>query len=130
MYYQGDPAKLIANLRVEYGDEAIEAAIGAWYKAKHDDDPKFVLGPLPPAKAPHYLAYVRQLSCCVCGAEPPNEAHHHGSRGMGQKTDDYRTVPLCFQCHRRFHDTGELPVDFNAKLIDTLVRFLRIAEGT
>lgn len=27
------------------------------------------------------------------------ECSHHGSRGMSQKTDDYRTIPLCWRHH-------------------------------
>jgi hypothetical protein len=36
------------------------------------------------------------------------EAHHFGTRGVGQKCSDYRTVPLCEAHHREFHDTGRI----------------------
>lgn len=129
MFFEGDPAKLINGLVTEYGQEAIEGAIGAYFKMLEENDPKFVLGPLPPARAPHYLAYIRQLNCCSCG-RPGSEPHHSGPRGMGQKTDDYRTIPLCFECHRRLHDGGELPIDLKAKMVDVLVRYLRLTEHT
>ena len=57
-----------------------------------------------------YLAYVRKHPCCLCGASP-SEAHHWSHHGgvMGSKVDDYRTVPLCTEHHRYWHDHGTLP---------------------
>ena len=57
-----------------------------------------------------YLAYVRKHPCCLCGASP-SEAHHWSHHGgvMGAKVDDYRTVPLCQEHHRYWHDHGTLP---------------------
>lgn len=57
-----------------------------------------------------YLAYVRKHPCCLCGASP-SEAHHWSHHGgvMGNKVDDYRTVPLCTEHHRYWHDHGTLP---------------------
>ncbi len=57
-----------------------------------------------------YLAYVRTHPCCLCGASP-SEAHHWSHHGgvMGAKVDDYRTVPLCTEHHRYWHDHGTLP---------------------
>ena len=57
-----------------------------------------------------YLAYVRKHPCCLCGASP-SEAHHWSHHGgvMGAKVDDYRTVPLCTEHHRYWHDHGVLP---------------------
>ena len=57
-----------------------------------------------------YLAYVRKHPCCLCGASP-SEAHHWSHHGgvMGRKVDDYRTVPLCTEHHRYWHDHGEFP---------------------
>ena len=60
--------------------------------------------------SPAYLAYVRKHPCCLCGASP-SEAHHWSHHGgvMGSKVDDYRTVPLCTEHHRYWHDHGTLP---------------------
>ena len=57
-----------------------------------------------------YLAYVRKHPCCLCGASP-SEAHHWSHHGgvMGSKVDDYRTVPLCQEHHRHWHDHGTFP---------------------
>ena len=57
-----------------------------------------------------YLAYVRKHPCCFCG-NGPSEAHHWSHHGgvMGSKVDDYRTVPLCQEHHRYWHDHGTLP---------------------
>lgn len=63
----------------------------------------------PPLRDGDYLAHVRRRACCACGAPPPSEAAHLGPRGIGQKTDDRRTAPLCSACHRYWHDHGRLP---------------------
>jgi 5-methylcytosine-specific restriction endonuclease McrA len=57
-----------------------------------------------------YIRYVRAFPCCGCGAEDV-EIHHfmHGDKGTGMKVSDFYTVPLCFRCHRQFHDHGTLP---------------------
>lgn len=57
-------------------------------------------------KAPAYLAFMREQDCCCCRRQGPNDPHHFGERGMGQKADDYHTVPLCRACHDHFHDHG------------------------
>lgn len=50
---------------------------------------------------PKHLARVRSLPCVVCGAAPPNEAHHpREGQGMGQKAGDYQAISLCPACHR------------------------------
>ena len=58
-----------------------------------------------------YLAYVRKHPCCLCGRSEGIEAHHWSHHGgvMGAKVDDYRTVPLCQEHHRHWHDHGTLP---------------------
>lgn len=56
-----------------------------------------------PARSDAYLAYVRSKPCMFCGADAPSDPHHVGSRGMGQKTDDLRCVPLCRRCHDAYH---------------------------
>ena len=58
-----------------------------------------------------YLAYVRRHPCCLCGRSEGIEAHHWSHHGgvMGSKVDDYRTVPLCQEHHRYWHDHGTLP---------------------
>lgn len=53
---------------------------------------------------PVYLDWIRALHCCSCGAKPPSHPHHSTGGGMGQKSGDRETMPLCFRCHRDFHD--------------------------
>lgn len=66
--------------------------------------------PPKPLRDAAYMKWVRdEHACCIAGCGmPAEEAHHHGPRGMGQKTDDYRVLPLCARCHREFHDTGTI----------------------
>lgn len=67
-----------------------------------------------------HTTWVRGFACCVCGSMTNIEAAHvrlGSNTGMGQKPDDWRTVPLCaglhsdiddqLGCHNRQHITGE-----------------------
>lgn len=113
------------------GQEVVDKAVGVWLAKSHRERPRlFWAKPDSPARAPHYMAFVRQLNCCICGAPPPSEPHHFGPRGIGQKTDDYRTVPLCRRCHDQQHNDGPMQARIQSKMIETLVRYLRIVEQT
>ena len=60
----------------------------------------------PTTSYPKHLELVRTLPCCICSKPGPSDPHHFGPRGMGQKTDDRRTVPICRPHHDEFHTTG------------------------
>lgn len=65
--------------------------------------------PPGPFRSDAYLRFVREQPCCGCRSRAV-EAHHWGpTRGLGQKVDDTRTVPLCRRCHDAIHATGKLP---------------------
>ena len=62
----------------------------------------------PRLKDPGYLAFIRRQPCCVCGRPGPSHAAHVRSgypdvgwrpTGMGEKPDDWRTLPLCAVDH-------------------------------
>lgn len=74
--------------------------------------------PEAPERCPEWLAMVRKLPCCNCGARPPVDPHHEGPRGVGQKCRDTRTAPLCRRCHDVYTDTNLLPraVEFGGGL--------------
>ena len=56
-----------------------------------------------------YLAFVRELDCCACGAHGPSDPHHAISGGgVGLKPSDAVTIPLCRMCHSEFHQMGIL----------------------
>lgn len=46
-----------------------------------------------------YMDWVREQSCCRCGAPPPSEAHHAGERAYGRKAPDETCLPLDERCH-------------------------------
>jgi hypothetical protein len=46
------------------------------------------------AKERLHLARVKNLSCSVCEAPPPSEAHHY-KQGL-----QYTCIALCVDCHR------------------------------
>lgn len=48
-----------------------------------------------------YLEFIRRLPCCVCKKRwwSRVEAAHVGHRGLGQKSNDRETIPLCTHHH-------------------------------
>lgn len=77
--------------------------------------------------------WIRGFACCVCGSSTNIEVAHvrFGSgAGMGQKPDDWRTVPLCagpnssveghLGCHNRQHIVGEATF-WHGRDVDALV---------
>lgn len=55
--------------------------------------------PKPP-RSKAYLAFVRAMPCCVCGARPPSEAAHGDVHALSVKGSDLEALPLCGVCHR------------------------------
>lgn len=71
------------------------------------------LHPVPrdsaPARDEDYLSFVRAHRCMSCASRRLVEAHHWARvRALATKVDDYRTVPLCRDCHEEYHSTGSL----------------------
>lgn len=65
--------------------------------------------PPEPARDETYLTFVRAHPCMGCGSRRRVEAHHWARiRALAKKVDDYRTVPLCRDCHDEAHTTGSL----------------------
>ena len=58
-----------------------------------------------PARNPKYLAWIRTQPCLVCGSTRWIEAAHTGPHGLGQKSPDTSTVPLCAKHHRTGNDS-------------------------
>lgn len=57
----------------------------------------------PTFRSEAWLAAVRKLPCVCCKRDGPSEAaHRNEGKGMGIKTDDCYTVPLCHWCHQSF----------------------------
>lgn len=70
----------------------------------------------PRQKDEKHLAYIRGLSCCICGDNTSTEAAHIryaceevGKRGtgLGERPDDKWSTPLCGAHHRQQHILGE-----------------------
>jgi hypothetical protein len=45
-----------------------------------------------------HMARVKLLPCVVCHQPGPSDAHHCTGGGMAR--DDFKVLPLCFDCHR------------------------------
>lgn len=56
-----------------------------------------------------YMLFVKRLSCSARNLDTgspctgPVEADHVGPRGIGQKSDDRLTIPMCSKHHRERH---------------------------
>ena len=48
-----------------------------------------------------HMGRVKALDCVVCGRSGPSDAHHCRSDGMAR--DDFKTIPLCKECHQGQH---------------------------
>jgi hypothetical protein len=61
-----------------------------------------------------HLAFIRSLTCCICGKPGPDPAHIrsasaiYGKRetGKAEKASDRWTVPLCREHHEHQHNAG------------------------
>ena len=88
------------------------------------------------AASHRYMGLVKQLSCFVCGAEPPSIAHHiRDGVGMAQKASDWLVVPLCWEDHVGKHGIhGDKSAWRLRKLTeldgiaDTIERIMRMLE--
>ena len=84
-----------------------------------------------PARDRMYMKYISEMSCegypDDCGIKPV-QVHHVGRHAMGQKTDDYRTIPLCYKCHNNWHKnySGEDKEYYSDLMLYHLINFMKI----
>lgn len=81
-----------------------------------------------------YLNFIRSQPCLECQRPPRSEAHHITTGGMGTKTDDYRTVPLCDKHHRIFHESfGDLRMELREwylrEATNYLIEYMKLVFG-
>lgn len=79
-----------------------------------------------------FLEHTRKQACIWCGKTTGSEAHHlkeENLTGVAYKADDWLCVPLCPDCHRRYHTVGKeafmRDIEWITKYI-SLVDFCRI----
>ena len=61
---------------------------------------QFLYRPSRPVRSGAYKQFIRSHSCIACGSTRFVEAAHFGPHGIGQKSSDLQTLPLCQTCHR------------------------------
>lgn len=65
----------------------------------------------PTAEERRHMGRVACLGCCVSGCDGEAEVHHiRDQTGMGQRSEHFETIPLCFYHHRGaqgFHYLGK-----------------------
>lgn len=71
-----------------------------------------------------HLTRVKELSCGLCGATGPSDAHHvRTGQGMSQRAGHYCTIPLCKACHTErdgLHGTRNLWKVYRRTELDVL----------
>ena len=92
--------------------------------------------PKPKTKAyrsKKYLDFIRSKPCLVCGRKA--EAHHIGigDGGVGLKSSDMATIPLCRFCHTGTHLIGAktffAAYDLKKAIIGYLTEYIRTLGG-
>lgn len=67
---------------------------------------------MTPPRSRDRLDFIKTLPCCVCGrsrnVQPCHTPRLAGdeARGMGQKRDDFRAIPMCWIHHAEQHSIG------------------------
>ena len=65
--------------------------------------------PSKPIRSRAYLRWVASQPCAICGSTKGIDAHHWApTRGLSQKVNDTRAVPLCRSHHDEFHQRGRI----------------------
>lgn len=63
-----------------------------------------------PGTSPDHLDCIRKLPCCVCEKWPGGQCHHlkagTGERGIGLRSTDRWSVPVCPHCHDAIERAG------------------------
>ncbi len=89
--------------------------------------------PKPPKRSTRWRSqahcnHVRSHACLICNDTVAIEVAHvrFGSgAGIGQKPDDWLTVSLCRDCHRRQHEVGEPSFWRNFPVADAIEEFIK-----
>jgi hypothetical protein len=85
-------------------------------------------------RSEEYLQFIREQACLVCGTSPcdPHHLNFKGNQsgGMGLKTSDYRTIPLCRIHHNEYHNVGKITfadrhsLDLKMEIIKHIERYM------
>ncbi|NHW82921.1 DUF968 domain-containing protein, partial [Escherichia coli] len=70
---------------------------------------------------------------CACCGKPADDHHHligHGQGGMGTKSHDIFTLPLCREHHNELHADPLALEEKHGSRVDLIIRFLDHAFAT
>ncbi len=79
-----------------------------------------------------YKRWVKTQPCACCG-KPADDPHHligHGQGGMGTKSHDIFTLPLCREHHNELHADPLAFEEKHGSQVDLIFRFLDHAFAT
>ncbi|ENV4490819.1 DUF968 domain-containing protein, partial [Shigella flexneri] len=79
-----------------------------------------------------YKRWVKTQPCACCG-KPAGDPHHligHGQGGMGTKSHDIFTLPLCREHHNELHADPLAFEEKHGSQVDLIFRFLDHAFAT
>lgn len=66
------------------------------------------------AKERRHLALIKEMECSLCGAHPPNDAHHI------RQHRQYLCIPLCKDCHTNYNGIHGTKALWRIKKFDEL----------
>ena len=64
---------------------------------------------VPKIRSEKHRRFIASMPCCICRKPDTQAAHirHGNGAGMGLKSGDDCTVPLCITCHKNQHENNE-----------------------
>jgi len=77
-------------------------------------------------KSRTHLSRVAELPCAVCNTQPV-QVHHARTPELsagGKRASDWYTIPLCLDCHARFHADKKMWEMAHGKQVDHIAQTL------
>lgn len=99
-----------------------------WVRHIKPEDLRYINEKSLPYIDREYMDWIHKQTCLVCGCHNGIEAHHLRIDGMGgtsKKPPDWMCVPLCSDCHRKYHTIGN---NWFLQQIGWLMKWLSIKE--
>ena len=119
---------LIDNAKPFQGMKLAPDIRNTWIRHITQDDLRMINEKSFPYSDAEYMSYLHKQACLVCGCHNGIEAHHlriDGKGGTAKKPPDWMCVPLCSECHRKYHTRGH---EWFLEQVSWLTKYLSLKE--
>jgi len=119
---------LIDNAKPFQGMKLAPDIRNTWIRHITQDDLRMINEKYFPYSDAEYMGYLHKQTCLVCGCHNGIEAHHlrtDGKGGTAKKPPDWMCVPLCSECHRKYHTRGH---EWFLEQVHWLIKYLSLKE--